>query len=459
MSNLVLGCALTGANALIDDAAPVEITASVTPAMAPLHDGQAIQDVAGYAVMTDTANFSSPVGPITSAVVTATGDAASASAPLAEGAAAGFTVTVTDTLGNEQMFDAGTVTVEYRTRIAPTPENEAEIVVNPLVDDSTVLSLDISTGPYAGTYSVTAGELRNGPHFIVGPSTSGAPGVGNTLSGDRGLVTTATGVLSLADQWTADGIDIPGATGPDLVLATEQAGTQVAFEVTADDGVTTTTAQSPLVDIPAPPALTVTTVRDGFSTSLISETLSDTIPTGAAAAGKEVWLVVGFGQTGSAVAPTVTIGGVTPETVVFEAANAAHSVAIFKTDASAGGDLALTLNVASGWRGAAWRAYTVVGRATQTVVSASNTTMSTLDLSATVSPGQEIIGGAYMYGNQGLTPVGLTQSAGQETWTSGPRVAFFHEASITDIESPRIMTLDPVQTSSAAVTGAIAILG
>lgn len=262
MTGITLGLDISAGGSLApvpDQAAPAaDITATLTPAAAPLYDGQSVGDMPGYAQMTDPGNFSSTAGTIAAAVVSFAGDATAADQPLAEGALAGFSVTVTDSLGNQRVFAAAPITVEYRARVLATTGNEAEIEINPRVPDGEVVELTIANAPYSGSYSELAGNIRNNANLFegtIGVTSDGDPGlprIGDTLTADPGLWSTPTGTLSLSTRWQSDGTDIPGATAASYTITADVAGTTVTPVVTGNDGThAPVEADGPATEVPA----------------------------------------------------------------------------------------------------------------------------------------------------------------------------------------------------------------
>lgn len=238
MTGLVVGCSLGSAgNVSVGEVVPTQpISASFTPIIAPLYDGQAIADIPQYASMVALGNFASQTGNITSADVTFTGDVVAAGSALSEGDSAGFSVTVSDDQGNTRVFDAGSVTVEYAVQINVIG-NEAEIDINPRVPDTEMVTVTVSGATaYDGSYSRTAGALRGGPVLLASSVISGVTGLGDTLSVDSGLWTTPTLVLNTTYQWLSDGTPIAGATGESLVITAAEQDTNVSVEITVDDG-------------------------------------------------------------------------------------------------------------------------------------------------------------------------------------------------------------------------------
>jgi hypothetical protein len=114
----------------------------------------------------------------------------------------------------------------------------------------------------AATTAVLPGVLTN----TARPTIAGEPQVGETLSASTGTWNPAA--QSLAYQWQADGVAIPGATSRTLVLGPDRAGQAISVAVTAAKtgyaAVTTTSTPSAAVapgtlTLPAAPTVAGTT--------------------------------------------------------------------------------------------------------------------------------------------------------------------------------------------------------
>jgi len=98
-----------------------------------------------------------------------------------------------------------------------------------LIDPPLVIS-----GSYAGTYTPTMGDIRGSvPFNLLGnalPSISGTTGLGDTLTGDRGLWLYEGVLPAWARTWESDNVDIAGASVADTfdITASEQ-GTDVTY--------------------------------------------------------------------------------------------------------------------------------------------------------------------------------------------------------------------------------------
>lgn len=259
MTGLAIGCVLSGLDAPLLMAPAAVLSAVLDPGVSRLYAGQALADMPVYDTMVAPGNFTSTAGAITGVAVTFTGDAVSATAPLTEGEAAGFTVVATDSEGNERAFPAGTTTVEYKVRVTLAAGNEAAVEINDLVPDGEAISIVIDGGAHAGTYdTLTAGDLRNGPAHFPGTISISHPGAAADLTVDDvltalpGLWATSTGNLTFSYQWQADGVDISGATSSTFAITADEQGTDITVEVTGDDGANATVmAESAAVSVPA----------------------------------------------------------------------------------------------------------------------------------------------------------------------------------------------------------------
>lgn len=303
MTGLAIGCVLSGLDAPLLMAPSAVLAAVLSPGVSRLYAGQALADMPAYDTMVAPENFTSTAGAITGVTVAFTGDAVSATAPLAEGDVAGFTVVATDIEGNERAFPAGTTTVEYKVRVTVAPGNEADIEINDLVPDSEPISIVIDGGAYAGTYdTLTAGDLRNGPAHFPGTISISHPGAaadldpGDVLTADAGLWTTPTGTLDLTYQWQADGMVIGGATGPALTLTAGLQGTEVTVGVTGDDQVhAPLTVQSAAVGVPAGVSpLALARVGDFQISNAIVSSLPFTLDLTGCAAGTTIYVFYGI---------------------------------------------------------------------------------------------------------------------------------------------------------------------
>ena len=289
------------------------ITATITPAMSALYEGQTVGDVIGYATMIDPANYTSPGNTITNVSVAFTGVANAAEAT-SEDDVVGFTVTVTDSAANQRIFNAGTTTVEYKANVTVTAGNEANIEINPIVPDSENIDVVVVGGVYAGTYTRTAGQLRGGALNLVLPSISGNTGLGDTLTLATGLWTT-TSTLALTQQWKSDGTDISGATGLTFDITASEQGTNVTADVTGDDGTNPPTVATSLpVSIPAGGAANLIDITPAALAIPFNDTgsgaTSETVDsTGVAAGDLIVITMCGQDATNGGEITSMTLGG------------------------------------------------------------------------------------------------------------------------------------------------------
>ncbi len=81
-------------------------------------------------------------------------------------------------------------------------------------------------------------QIRN----LERPSIAGEARVGEPLSADPGTWSPAD--VALAYQWHADGIPLPGATGPSFTPAADQAGSRIRVQVTASKASFASTSRS-----------------------------------------------------------------------------------------------------------------------------------------------------------------------------------------------------------------------
>ncbi len=463
MSSLGLGLALHRGDGAIDIPHTAPIMAAVSPTMSRLYAGQAIADVPGFAAMIDPGNFTSAAGGITGISVAFVGDALDAVSTLSEGDSAGFVVTVSDDMGNERVFTAGPVTVEYLANITVTPDNEIAIDINPIAPDGESIEIVVvGTAQYDGTYAPTAGDLRGGPFALAAPSVSGMTNIGDPLTVLDGLWISRTGTLTLTRQWQRDEVDIAGATGPTHVVASADVGAALTVEVTANDGqAAAVVAETLAVDIPVPPNLTATKVLENFTTATNNSNITDTVPTGAAAPGKEVVVLFSFGQSTGTNSPAPTLGGSAPVASGERIYSAAVGTGVYIFDASAGGDLTLDIDPPAQWRSAAWVAYVIEGRLTAAFHTDSDGAYGALDVSADVLDGQVILAAA-AGGNFNSTgefaAVGLTQVYGQDDLHNNKAQRFYAELIGAD-EPTRPMTLTPSGNGGAAVAITSVVLG
>lgn len=212
------------------DAAPQEqITATIAPAMSPLHDGQAVQDVENFAAMIDPASYASTLPGTLTVTVLFTGDAVSADGALTEGDTAGFIVRVTnEDTGYSQDFDtadvAPNITVGYGVRVVSQSGGTLQLDVS---DGWTGGNVEITIGgdsPYVGVHSVFVPAPADfaGPLLVTTAQIDGtsSPAVaGEDLDGPVALVvpTDAGGLTGRGYGWDryADGqsigeaVDVP----------------------------------------------------------------------------------------------------------------------------------------------------------------------------------------------------------------------------------------------------------
>lgn len=470
MSNLILGTALSGANGPVggngNDGPAIQITASLPPATAPLYDGQSLQETPDYAAMTAPGNFTSSAGPIAQVDLDIQGDVTSDSATLTENQIVGFRVTVTDTFGNTETFDAGTTTVQYRVRLETTDSNEARININPLVPDTTGIEISITgSAEFNGFYFATAGELRDGPVVLGGASLTGDTDLGATLTAADGLWTTPNGVLTLTRQWLRDGVAISGATGETYTLTSADQGSDIAVRITGDDGETpaVSTQSAPLAIPPGGPTVIELGSLQATSVSNIS-TIAETIDTGAAQAGKTLLVEAAWGDQSANSDQTLlgTLDGAAM-TEQAHAANGRQNASILSFDVSSGGLYDLELSVLPGgvaWRGLSYRKWLVTNLNEIVPLTATGTVPAPLDLSAQVAAGDRIIGSVILANGGttgGLDLTGLTLDA-QSPSPNGNKEHYHVSAAPTSADPLRTMTVTATGDAAGAQAAAAVII-
>ena len=469
MSSLAIGCDVAAASntAISFEASEISVFATVTPAMSPLFEGQAVADIAGYAAMTATSNFVPSSGAVVFASVDATGDAATPEMPVLEAQSAGFVVTVVDSNGGTHVFDAGSTTIEYKVRVNQVANSEAEIDINPLVPDAEPLEITISGGTsYDGMHVTTAGALRNGPIDLVSPVLSGANMVGDTLTADDGLWATPTGMLTLHRQWQRDGVDIPGQTGITYVVSAGDEGSQLTFAVTGQDGLNIPhTIASNGLDIPNTQSVTVSPVGSYVEHPAGNTVPDQTLDLGPAAPGKELFVVCAWAETvpsAPAMGLSVTLNGVTADLAgQVKAASSDNLVSIYRANASSGGMQTLSIvNAGSNaLRGVSSEVFLASGHSTATFVDSTNGSYAPIDLSAAITEGAQIVGAARLGSAQtgaDLALTGLTESNKSAVgFHNGLNVHF--NASSTQTET-RTMIATPTGDGAGAVVGALIVV-
>lgn len=479
MAGLVVGSAISAVSFVgtpVPPPQPGEINALVLPAMAPLYDGQAVQDVPGYAQMIAAGNFQSTMANIVSVVVSFTGDAVAGDDPLVEGESAGFTVTVTDAQGTQAVFVADPITVEYRVTVAVGGSNEIDLVINPLVADTQTISFDIEIDGQVDSYSLLAGTLRNNAANIAPPTLSGIPEAGEAITSDDGLWTSPTGVLTLSRQRQRDGVNIPGATGPEYVLTPEDEGTSHTVVVTADDGThPALSISSAALDIPSQDhgtggtgnAVVVTPLPIIISNESFTPAQVDL---GAPVPGKQIIIVASWGEVSPATATvglTLDLDG-TQMSLLGQQISLApprdNAVAVQIGDASAGGVVTVNAALSNGegnpsMMGVTLQPYLVENGTTTRVMQDENTSYGTLDLSTDVTQGAQILGAVRLVNSRATGDANLTGL----TRTYDSDVGFYAGRTIHVVASPsetetRVMTAQPVGDGSGKVLAALVVI-
>jgi len=425
------------------------ISATITPSMSALYDGQAVEDVTNYSTMVNTSNFSVPGRTISSVVAQFDGDAVSAAGALSEDDTAGFTVTVTDSAAEEYTFVASPITVEYKARITVTAGNEAEVDINPLVDDSENITITIDSTDYTRT----AGQLRGGPVNLIVPTISGTTGTGDDLTGDNESWTTSTGALTFTNQWQSDGVDISGETSTTYTILSGDAGADITFDVTADDGTNpTVTVSSAATSIPG--GKSVTTLgsvarfdNEGDSDSITGIDL-DSIADGTILIAVIAAADVNSGATFSA----PTLGANTFTEVVTAPPSGERGLgAIYRwTKSGTGSRRTFTWNYSEYVSAVSIKLYQCDGCTTVIDKQEENTSAATFDVSVDTTSDCILIGGSANYLGS-VTHSGITMT---EQIVNGKY--FYHGAEVvTTAATPRTVTAthsDPSHAVTVAVT-------
>ena len=236
----------------------VAVLASRPPAMAPLYEGQSVQDVPFHAEMIAPANFTVEGDSIATVSVTFLGDAVSADQPLLEGQRAGFQVTVRTTGGAERTFATDPVTVQYASRLQTDSDNTLILDINSLVPSDQGVPVSVTSGAYALALTwpvlVSRADLTAGPVNLVPPVVTGSADVGETLTADGGLwiYAEAGPEPALSYQWMRGAAPISGATGLVYVVDPADAGAAITVVETATSGAKTAMAISTAVTVSVP---------------------------------------------------------------------------------------------------------------------------------------------------------------------------------------------------------------
>lgn len=175
------------------------ITATLTPAMSPLFDGDAMEDVTNWSSFDQTSNYASTEGTIVSAVVAYTGDAVDASTALDAGDTVGFTVTVTDSEANERVFNAGSTTVAA---LAPAQFGTGDWSVANAASGGTV-DVSVSAVPDDGGAAITDIEYQVDGGAWVSSGTTDTTGFEITGLTDDVEVDIALRAVNAAGNGTA----------------------------------------------------------------------------------------------------------------------------------------------------------------------------------------------------------------------------------------------------------------
>lgn len=470
MTGLVLGCDLGSSGLPVFEDIPLpdaEITAVTPPAMAPLYDGQSIGDVAGFDEMIRAENFTSTAGPITAVDVTFTGDASDAAHVLVEGESAGFSVTVTDSTGHSQSFDAGIEPVQYRLRLTKTESNEALIDINPLVPGSDVLTIDLSgQSGYDGSHDAPVAGLRNGPYNLVRPVVQPGADPESPCQGDEGLWLTPTGDLVLTRHWMRDGVEIPGATGTTYLPGPADVGASITLRVTGDDGVNApVTVFSEDLQFPAAaPSVSLDSIGDlQFDNQANKVPVTATLDTGAPDMGKTLIIELVWGDQDASDGNQVaaTLDGVAM-TVLATAGLGRENVTILSADVSGADEVALEMTIQQdvAWRGWSYRAWVARGHTALIPLADSTLVPGGLSLNADVQEGDRLVGGVIL-GSRGsdgdVAFSGATVDA-ESPNTSGARCHYHLSAQVDGAETARTITATATGDAAGTLAGAFLLI-
>ena len=107
-----------------------------------------------------------------------------------------------------------------------------------------------TTTAQSGGVTVAPGTIPT----TTNPSISGTPKVGFTLHASTGTWSTVLSPITASYQWQRDGVDIPGGTGSDYQVTTDDVGSTITVDQTLDAaGYETTTLTSSATDsVPEP---------------------------------------------------------------------------------------------------------------------------------------------------------------------------------------------------------------
>lgn len=119
--------------------------------------------------------------------------------------------------------------------LAVAPDARLELVIDPA---GTALVGVIEPAAHAGSYTIPAARLKDGPLWLAPARIGGTAKAGGQLGVlHRGLHASDTdaGPVTLQGQWQRDGIPIPGATLETYQVAATDAGCRIGFLETATD--------------------------------------------------------------------------------------------------------------------------------------------------------------------------------------------------------------------------------
>lgn len=234
--------------------APASFTATLTPAITPLFEGQTLSDVPDFDVMTGTGNFTSSAGPIASAIVTVTingqtGAGIDQSTVLNEGDMVSFAVAVSDVEGNgPAVFFAVEVTVQSSPVTA-----SATLPTGTTVDvaENGDVTVVVPSGTYAGTHTTTLSAL---PVFVVDPVIEQASATeGDDLTVTDGLLIYDgnAGTPTIVTSWLVDTVleNTTGLNMPAGSVVARQRATIGSDTVTADSAAITVASGRTIADV------------------------------------------------------------------------------------------------------------------------------------------------------------------------------------------------------------------
>ena len=136
------------------------------------------------------------------------------------------TYVVEDDQGSSNSADVTINVSAPQLSVEGTPENTLKVLAELGQIDVTITT----PANFAGTHQFNTSDLAAGPVNLVAPAISGVAALGETLTATEGLWSfdTDAGDPSRAWQWTRNGGDISGATGPAYTLIAADVGQGIA---------------------------------------------------------------------------------------------------------------------------------------------------------------------------------------------------------------------------------------